>query len=52
MPYRISCDLSGLCPQRLMSRVPVRTDILPSLAAAGGGGGRLDLYCDGKVYIA
>ncbi len=28
MPYGISCDISGLCPQRLMSRVPARSGIL------------------------
>jgi hypothetical protein len=45
MPYGISCDLSGLCSQRLASRVPARMGILPGLAAAEG---RLDLYCDGR----
>jgi hypothetical protein len=48
MPHGISCDLSGQCPQKLMSRVPERTSILRGLAAAGGGGS-LDLYCDGKL---
>jgi hypothetical protein len=36
VPYGISCDISGLCPQRLMYRVPARTGILSSLAAAEG----------------
>jgi hypothetical protein len=52
MPYGISCDLSGLCSQRLMSRESGQTGILPSLTeAGGGGGGMLNLYCDDKVYI-
>jgi hypothetical protein len=35
------------CPQRLMSRVLVRTGVLPNLAGAGEG--KHDLYCDGKT---
>jgi hypothetical protein len=34
MPYRIRYDLSGLCPQRPMSRMLARTGILSRLAAA------------------
>ncbi len=46
MPYGINCDLSGLCFQRLMSRVPMRTGILPSLAAARVWRGRGEgLFC-------
>ncbi len=53
IPNTISCELSGLCPQRRMDRIPVRTGILPSLAWADVGR-MLDLYlyCDGKVYSA
>ncbi len=43
VPCGISCDLSGLYPQRLMSRVSVRPGIQSSLAAALGGR-RLDFY--------
>jgi len=34
LPCGISCELSGMCPQRLMARVPSRTGILSSLAEA------------------
>jgi hypothetical protein len=50
-PYGISFDLSGLCPQKLTSRVPAGTSIL-SRSAAVEGGRRLDVYCAGKVYAA
>jgi hypothetical protein len=30
-PMESACDLSGMCPQRLMSRVPARTGILAQL---------------------
>jgi hypothetical protein len=36
MPYGISRDLIGLCPQRLISTVEL-TSILPSLTGAGEG---------------
>ncbi len=42
MSYEDSGDLSGLCSQRLLSRVPARTGIQSSLAAAEGG---VDLIC-------
>ncbi len=35
-PYGISSDLSGMFPQRLMSRVPGRTGILPQLSCIWG----------------
>jgi hypothetical protein len=47
-PMESAGDLSGLCSQRLMSRVPARIGILPGLAAAAG---RLHLYCDGKSTL-
>jgi hypothetical protein len=53
-PFGNSCDLSGLSPQRLKSksagadRHPVRL----SCIGGGGGGRRLDLYCDGKAYTS
>jgi hypothetical protein len=37
MPYGIIFELSGQCPQRLVTRVPTPTGILPSLAGAEGG---------------
>jgi len=49
MPNGISCEPSGLCPQRLMARLLGRTDVLPRYDGKGEGGS--DLYCDGKVYI-
>jgi hypothetical protein len=37
MPFEISCELSRLCPQRLMARVlAYLTGVLPSLAKAEG----------------
>ncbi len=50
MLYGISWGLSRLCQQRLMARVLARTGVLSSLAVAEGGGLRLDLYSDTKVY--
>jgi hypothetical protein len=44
-------DHRGMCPQRLVSSVPARTDILPSLAAIERRR-RLGLNFDGKVFIA
>ncbi len=37
MPYGISCDLSWLCPQRLVAREPARTGILLRFDAADRG---------------
>jgi hypothetical protein len=43
-----SCELSRLCPQRLMSRVLAWTGILPSLAG-GGGGGLIDTVMEWSI---
>ncbi len=52
VPNGISCELSQLCPQRLMARVMERTGILPSLSGTESGWRRRDLFCDGKVCNA